>query len=501
MRIAIVEDEPRIREGIHKLLARTNDSFIVVGEAENGREGVRLILRERPDVVIADVRMPEMDGIEMIAAVQEKGQNPVVIVLSAYSDFAYAQRAMKLGVREYLVKPVVVDELIGAVRRAQEIVQRQNQTRHGLRTRTEMLAGALYADEAFSDQAREYARENLELSPQTSFALLLLRPISSLERFDAAKAQKLTGESCVTLAPTAQGDVPFVWVNHEQPDELLYIIERKLLPQWREQGCFVAIMGNCTGLDNLHPLYQSLLEYIAYGLIGANGRLLRYPQLTERPLELFSYPIELENAARQSLARHDGQAVAARIMDFSRLFQTGIPHSPRDIKEAYVRFTWALLSTARELGTARVESLSRQALLEKIMSAVHPMQLETLCRELIQLLAREEPARRKTGPLVRRAEALMKAHFSQGITLDEIAQKLSVTPEYLGTQIHRELGVTFGTLMKKLRVEKAKELFLSTDKKLYEIAEMVGYSDAKYFSRVFQSITNMTPAEYRRLNK
>ena len=100
MRIAIVEDEPRIREGIHKLLARTNDSFIVVGEAENGREGVRLILRERPDVVIADVRMPEMDGIEMIAAVQEKGQNPVVIVLSAYSDFAYAQRAMKLGVRE-----------------------------------------------------------------------------------------------------------------------------------------------------------------------------------------------------------------------------------------------------------------------------------------------------------------------------------------------------------------------------------------------------------------
>ena len=76
MRIAIVEDEPRIREGIHKLLARTNDSFIVVGEAENGREGVRLILRERPDVVIADVRMPEMDGIEMIAAVQEKGQKP-----------------------------------------------------------------------------------------------------------------------------------------------------------------------------------------------------------------------------------------------------------------------------------------------------------------------------------------------------------------------------------------------------------------------------------------
>ena len=95
----------------------------------------------------------------------------------------------------------------------------------------------------------------------------------------------------------------------------------------------------------------------------------------------------------------------------------------------------------------------------------------------------------------------MQTFFSQGITLEEIARKLGVTPEYLGTQIHRETGMTFGTLMKQLRVDEARRLFLTTDKKLYDVARMVGYSDAKYFSKVFQSITGMLPAECRRMNK
>ena len=502
MKIAIVEDEPRIREGIHKLLERTDSSFVIVGDAENGREGTELILREKPDLVIADVRMPEMDGIEMINAVQEQGQSPIVIVLSAYSDFSYAQRAMKLGVREYLVKPVVVNELIAAVRRAQETLIRQRQTRHGLRSRTDVLTSALCADEPFSPQDRIYARERLNLSEHTAFALLLVHPVDPADAFDWGAAERLVGgEATLLHSLIRQGDVPIVWIVQTSSNDLDYRIGKKLLPKWREQGKFVAIIGFCAGIDNLHSLYQALAEHMSYGLINENGRLLYYPQLASRSMELFSYPIELESAARQALARHDSQAVAARITDFGRLFESGIPYLPRDIKEAYVRFAWALLSTARELDNAKAESVSRQKLLEKIMSAVHPAQLAALRQELILLLSDEETVSRKTGLLVRRAQVLMKSHYAQGITLDEIANKLSVTPEYLGTQIHHELGVTYGMLMKQLRVERAKELILSTDKKLYEIAEMVGYSDPKYFSKVFQSITRLTPAEYRRLNR
>ena len=107
------------------------------------------------------------------------------------------------------------------------------------------------------------------------------------------------------------------------------------------------------------------------------------------------------------------------------------------------------------------------------MSAVHPSQLARVRRRLADFLCESAGEERETGLLVRRARGLMQTFFSQGITLEEIARKLGVTPEYLGTQIHRETGMTFGTLMKQLRVDEARKLFLTTDKKLYGVARMV----------------------------
>lgn len=254
MRVAIVEDEIRIREGLEKLLLKEAGRYQVVGLAEDGKEGLDLILREKPDLVIADIRMPFMDGIEMLTAIRAAGLMTKAIVLSAYSEFAYAQQAMKLGVSEYLLKPIVVDELTQA-------------------------------------------------------------------------------------------------------------------------------------------------------LLGIEAQL-------------------------------------------------------RDQKNGIIK----LLESVTHSQTA--------ALYEK-----------------------------QAGLLVSKARKIAQQYYHEGITLNEIAEKLSVTPEYLGTQIHKELGITFGTMMRALRINKAKELLLSTDMKLYEIAEAVGYQEPKYFARVFQSDIGVMPLEFRKLHK
>ena len=103
--------------------------------------------------------------------------------------------------------------------------------------------------------------------------------------------------------------------------------------------------------------------------------------------------------------------------------------------------------------------------------------------------------------MVRKAESLMKEFYNTGITLEEIAGKLNITPEYLGTQFHKETGLTYSAYMKNYRMSKAKELLISTNLKLYEIADQVGYQDPKYFSKVFRDNTGMLPAEYRRTIK
>ena len=106
MKIAVVEDEILIREGIRNLLEAQGEDWEFIGEAENGVEGLELIRQEKPDIVITDIRMPDMDGLEMLDKAKQEGIKLKAIVLSAYSEFEYARTAIKLGVTEYLLKPI-----------------------------------------------------------------------------------------------------------------------------------------------------------------------------------------------------------------------------------------------------------------------------------------------------------------------------------------------------------------------------------------------------------
>lgn len=122
MRIAIVEDEIRIREGVEKLIRRISADHEIIGCADNGKDGLEMITQLRPDLVITDIKMPQMDGLEMLSAVKEKGKLPKAIILSAYSEFEYARQAIKLGVSEYILKPITVTEFITAFKKIERII-------------------------------------------------------------------------------------------------------------------------------------------------------------------------------------------------------------------------------------------------------------------------------------------------------------------------------------------------------------------------------------------
>ena len=111
MKIIVVEDEIRICEGICRLIEKISDNYEVVATADNGEDGLSLILKHSPDIVITDIMMPGMNGLEMLTELKKKDRMPKVIVISAYSEFSYAQEAMRLGVREYLTKPITIGEL------------------------------------------------------------------------------------------------------------------------------------------------------------------------------------------------------------------------------------------------------------------------------------------------------------------------------------------------------------------------------------------------------
>ena len=135
------------------------------------------------------------------------------------------------------------------------------------------------------------------------------------------------------------------------------------------------------------------------------------------------------------------------------------------------------------------------------MNAVTSTELQGIMEEFLRLLPENEGEENQTRLVIRRTKSLIHEFFARGITLEEIADKLNVTPEYLGSQFHKEVGMTFSAYMKEYRIQKAKKLLIGTNLKLYEIARQIGYGDPKHFSKVFREITGQLPAEYRKMNK
>ena len=163
-----------------------------------------------------------------------------------------------------------------------------------------------------------------------------------------------------------------------------------------------------------------------------------------------------------------------------------------------------IINTTKEINGSDEVNIDAQKLLANIMLAKTWSEIEVVFNTLFKYISENNDINSKEKDislLVKRAKSLTHEFYSQGITLEEISDRLNVTPEYLGTQFKKEIGETFSIYIKKYRINKAKKLLLSTNLKLYQISERVGYNDPKYFSKVFKERTNYLPLEYRKLYK
>ncbi|MBP3476103.1 MAG: response regulator [Lachnospiraceae bacterium] len=173
MRVIIVEDEIRIREGITRLLSGIKDEFELVGEAENGEDGLRLLRELKPDIVITDIRMSLMDGLEMLTKMTEEGIQTKAIVLSAYSEFEYAREAMKLGVMEYLLKPISYHDFMQALENVKKQVEKERRKKPAQIGTIEqifqfLIQGRLEMDEELT----AYLHNNYQIEEDQSFIVI-----------------------------------------------------------------------------------------------------------------------------------------------------------------------------------------------------------------------------------------------------------------------------------------------------------------------------------------
>ncbi len=506
MRIVIVEDEVRIREGIAKMI-ESQTEHVVQGEAVNGEEGLEMILRFKPDLVITDVRMPKMDGLEMVKNLYEQNVPLHAVILSGYSEFEYARRAIRYGVDEYLLKPLDIDDIKTMLCKVEKKIQREQMTNGtpGLHLKNlitgegrelekncsilkdicgfpakgayELFAGYIgSAEPSYRDKMEHAVEELKEKYCELKFHYIYMENIQKVYLLGCAKE----GEGkLAALEKSFYNRLILSW--RDKPEKAIWTRKRFERP------------------EEIRDAAKELDERLIYALVLEPDGWLETGQIAQYCPQPFLDPASVNHQIRNAICREDMPRLKKGAEDFLAYMGKG-RFETSEIRKAFVKNYYLLSDTLQEMDHTRYQHLRSKNLLRNIESAVTWHELKNAYLDVIQEIAGTQTKREDiSNYVIKRAINHIREHYQEGLTQEEVAAVLDITPEYLSTLFNREMGINFSVFLKQFRISHAKRMLKGTDRKVYEIANAVGYNDPKYFQRVFKEVVGVSPGEYRQM--
>ena len=506
MRIAVIEDEAPIREGMSKILKKINENYELVGKAENGKKGLELIRQEKPDLVILDIRMPDMDGLTMLSIVREEGIECKAIVLSAYSDFAYAQRAIELGIENYLLKPIKIAELKKALEQAEVNISKE-QSKEQLFSLEYIFLNAITGQLDEDGKLADMITERYGIRGDEQIAIFGIGLSDNYDRYHEMVRRTMeevgihSNEFHVYVIEFQEkGSIVVILYQLEDQDKIKEYFKKTVVPMLGSQipGRLSCAWGNCRGLLNIRKAILEMDSVLEWNLFFDRGTLISKRLIDATQTYPIKYPIDIEVQTKEAVADSDRKEFLSCLRRFREYCREGAC-TPQDMKEACSRYMMSLLHVAKESGKLE-SSVSMQNMITSISDAIFWQDIEEAFLTFFENLSLKNIGEDGVSLLVQKAIQHIQEYYNQGITLEEVAAKLHVSEEYLSTQFKKQTGRTFTETIRKYRIENVKELLLKSTLKLNQIADMVGYSDPKYMSKVFKDEVGMLPAEYRKKN-
>lgn len=536
-KLIVVDDEFIIRDGLMQFKWEKL-GFTVAGGASNGKEALELMGETSVDFLITDIKMPVMDGLELIEKVQQKYPATKILILTGYKDFEYARKAIKAGVVEYLLKPVELHELeelalkikttIDSERNQIELISNYQEklkgsipmaTRNFLRSLIEGSADDICEIEEKMDLLEIYLKRKFytcavfraDFGPDNGkdFSQIRHQWESRLDRYlDENKYGYLHPDKSYETIVLFNLDVP----NHTiSANEVIIHAVTDIL------GIFHEVSGE-TGGYSMHAGVGCIYEYISYlpeAYKQARQQIERsfFEEKTKAFYAWrdqgghksdFSYPYEEQRIVIDAVLDGDAErASAAMIALWDSFQQVTADMDPRYFRNIIAQFLCTLESRLNRHGV----SLGGIANIEPpFIDYLEPLQtvsalrihIENLIISVTDHVAKINNEERSSAhQAVQRVVRFINEHYSERITLHEVAKTVFLNSSYLSIQFKKEMGKNFTDFLKNIRIEKAKALIRDTDMKAYEIGEYVGYTDYKYFSETFKAVTGCSPMEYR----
>ena len=524
-KVILVDDEAEVIDMIEKKIHWNDLGFEVAGSATNGVKALELVEKLQPDVVLTDIKMPYMDGLELSRRLNREYPNIYIMLCTGFDEFEYAKEAVHLEIKEYMLKPVNATELSESLTNLKHTLDREREEKLNVKKLNDYFQEVLpklqsnFFISLIEGRVEKHDYERFLQAYQVD----MKGPLFGCVIFHTSENHVPEGMNPLLLSMSVEREIKqrlmdqwncreFIYMGHtllilelDAGDKITQITDacdRFCRWAYRIMGAVVTA-GIGTVCDSLYEIslsYERAREAVSYRVLYGTKRAINIGEIV--PKEQIK-PVQSEESRMQTLFR------AIRIGDSAEIERAAYGemeklHKNTETMSQYNLATMEIVSGFFKFCTDNSLDFNKiSGNMQNIYEKVSQMDESSLTAWIVQMsetiseklkCARNSSARR----LIVEAQNIVQERYMEAdISLDEVCAVLGVSNSYFSSVFKKEAGKSFISYLTDYRMDIAAEMILNTDEKSYTIAEKVGYLDANYFSYVFKKKFGVSPSKYR----
>ena len=510
--VLLIDDEEVIIEGMSKIIPWKEFGCELCACARSAEEGLEKIRQFRPDIVFVDVRMKKMTGLEMLEKAQEELKHAQVVVISGYRDFEYVKKALSLGVIGFVVKPTKLEELKKMLQTAvnnldseREKVAKVENLKQKLHETQAVLTEKLFLELLQDD----FSEQEIEGYPNTDKFVIITVNIAHKDNLEELLQSKLLEKSELSgyrmfpiFSELSNEFVAIIASDADNdPDNAVFIKLLEMIQNFFEEEyaipVSIGISSQGKGFAEIKKKYLESKQALEHRKYAGEHMLLFYediPDVLPRVGEKDSVRciLLMEAVLSGSVTKNEAQLDA--VHDYLCKIE-----DLQEVKDFIMNVIDKIYDSYWLINGAGSTEETHRTILPLIQNCVNYEEcfelLSSLCRTMVRKV--DGYTQQQYSLKIKSAVDYIKLHYNQEISRDIIAEHVGVSPNYISAIFKKEMGMTLVEYIKQVRIENAKQLLRGSDLRINEIADIVGFSDGYYFSRIFKELVGVTPTQYR----
>ena len=536
IKVFLVEDEMVIRNGIVKSINWEKEGYRLVGEASDGELAYPMILKEKPDILLTDIKMPFMDGLELSRLVKQELPDTKILIFSGYDEFEYAKEAIRIGVTEYLLKPVPSEQLLEVMRRISKQIEQDREEREILRQyqedmkenvereRQNFFSHVIRGEVSIGEAVKNGKKYGMDLSAGF-YSIILFKIFSTPE-------ENIVSEHIWKICEkieTKVDEIPYAYYFQRGIDGWVFLLTAESKEQMEERqknlcDCLAEIMKNERKVEYFGGIGKPVERIRNLGQSFRDAERIFAERFTRQSNQFLSGFEKMDVYKDDEFQIKDlGDVGKSREM-IEKFLNNGTKEELEEFMDTYfIRMKEdKLQSTLMRQYIIMDIYIVIMSFCEKIDAVNHDYQQETeklkstiqnmnsvpeirlyityMLNQAIEL--RDSISKKRYADIIKAAEKMISEHYmSEEISLNSVADSVGMSPSYFSSVFSKESGKTFVEFLTETRMEKAKELLMCSTLKTSEIGYEVGYKDPHYFSYIFKKTQGCSPKDYRARGK